>query len=208
MRYVRPGALARDLPREPSFAQGVGAPRGALPVPLAEPLRERPSARWIHAHVERPSLAEGEAARRIVELRRGDAEVHQRAVHLAEPEPVEHRARVAEVPVRDDDVAPRQPLARRLERRRILIEAHHPRARLQERERMPAAAERSVEDQLPRRSGEQRNRLLPEDGAVDELAHLRSILTFTAGAIAKVASSTLRKSARSPPPAALRMLPT
>src|SRR5260370_28380541 len=138
MRYVRRVDLARDLPREPLFAKRIEDPRERLLVPLVEPLRERPSARWIHAHVERPSLAEGEAARRIVELRRGDAEVHQRAVHLAEPEPVEHRARVAEVPVPDDDVSPRQPPARRRRRRRTLTEAHTPPPRPQDRDRMPA----------------------------------------------------------------------
>ena len=200
---------ARDPPREALFAEGVEDARQRLLVPLVEAFPQRPAPGRVHAHVERPAGAKRESAAGIVELRRGNPEIHQRAVDLGEAELIEHGARVAEIPVGDDDVAAGQPGPRRRQRSRVLVDGHHPRPGVQQRLRMSSSAQGPVEDDATGPGGEQRGHLALEHGLVDETDHLRIALTRATGAAtAEVASSTLRKSASSAPPAALRMLQT
>src|SRR5205823_12857222 len=98
---------ARDRTGESLLAERLEDPRQRLLVPLVETLAQGPSPRRIHPHVERSTRAEGEAARGIVELGRGDAQIDERTVHLGDTELIEQRAGIAEVAVRHDDVAPR-----------------------------------------------------------------------------------------------------
>src|SRR6202171_4030736 len=85
-----------------------------------------------------------------------------------------------------------------------------------QRSAVPAAAQGPVEDHLARRRREQRRRLAAQHGLVDELRHFRIILTRAGDTIAwcplaapaQVASSRLRNSISSDPPAALRMFDT
>src|SRR5256885_10651514 len=96
----RPVDGARDRTGEPLLAERLEDPRQRLRVPFVEPLAQGPSPRRIHPHVERSTCAEGEAARWIVELGRGDAQIDNCTVHLVVTELLEHRADIAKVPER------------------------------------------------------------------------------------------------------------
>ena len=100
----------------------------------------------VHAHVQRRIEAETEAARRVVQLRRADAQVEQHALQLRDAERREllaHRGkagmhqsqpRIDECRARGDGL-------------RVLVEGDQPAARRQpgeDRARMPAAAEGAV----------------------------------------------------------------
>ena len=64
-------------------------------VPCAQPLGR------VHAHIERRVVHVGKAALRLVELRRGDTEVKEHAVHGVDAETVKNGGRVAEVAVHE-----------------------------------------------------------------------------------------------------------
>src|SRR2546426_6416389 len=52
-------------------------------VRLLEPLERALAPRWVHAHVKRPVRPEAEAAPRVVELRRGHAQIEQHPIDTA-----------------------------------------------------------------------------------------------------------------------------
>src|SRR5690606_25093565 len=63
---------------------------------MLEPLPRRHAARRIHAHVQWAVLKEAESARRIVHLRRRDAEIEQQAVDTADAALVENPLELGE----------------------------------------------------------------------------------------------------------------
>src|SRR6185295_8439367 len=73
----------RDAAREALLAERRHDFRQLALIDLCEPLRGGDAASGIHAHVEGTVVREAEAARRIVELWRGDAEIEEGAVETA-----------------------------------------------------------------------------------------------------------------------------
>ena len=100
-----------------------------------------------HAHVERAVRGEREAAARVVELHRGDAEIEDDAVQPAHPvrrEQLGHVAKAALEHHQPGMVGGQLPGAR--DGGRIAIDGEHPRrAGLQDRAGVAAGAERGVE---------------------------------------------------------------
>ena len=115
--------------------------------------RRRLSASRIHAHVERPRRLVGEAARRVVELHRRDAEIGEDDVGAGEPFLRQHVRQAREVaaarrePIRAEPRRAQAGLgARQLDR--IDVETDQPAARLnafENRARVSAEAERAVD---------------------------------------------------------------
>ena len=68
-----------------------------LPAPRIDHIPRGERLLTVHAHIERRVLHIGEAALRMVELRRGNAEVEQDAVRTRKALPLEHAVDVAEV---------------------------------------------------------------------------------------------------------------
>ena len=147
---------------------------------VAEQLRgARRGASRAHAHVERRALPEGEAARRVVDLMRGDAKVEQDAVEAKVGDGGDGVDRgVVSLDRRRSGRARRRRRvrARLRERVRVAIDADdRARRRLEQRRRVPAAAERAVEDE--RGAAEQRRpprRRAPENGS--RCPRLRSLV--------------------------------
>ena len=135
----------------------------------------------VHAHIERRVLLIGKAARGIVELRRGNAEVKEHPVHAADAQLTQHVVERAEVGVyqRHAIHIVREPPLCRLDGSLVAIEGNEPSSRRQaadDLQRVARAAQRSVEVNAVRPDGErvqafvQQHRLV----AVVDLFHLRS----------------------------------
>ena len=80
------GARAHDLGGDAIgkalLTQGRDHVTNLIEARMCEPHGNWLAARRVHAHVERAVFAEAEAARGVVELRRGDAEIEQRAIAM------------------------------------------------------------------------------------------------------------------------------
>ena len=124
---------------------------------------ERPLA--LHAHVEGRVEAQREAARRLVELHRRNADVEHDAVHGVDAETLGDLVEIAEA--RLDELKP--PAGRSGERgagpngRRVAIERDHARAAVEQRARIAAGAERAVDVEAAGARIERLHRLLEQD---------------------------------------------
>ena len=111
-----------------------------------EKLRRGLAARGVHAHVQRGVVAEAEATRGVVDLRRAHAQVEQDALHLVDAQRRQFVRHVGEAGVAHGQARVAD-LGRRGHRLRVLVEGHQPAGRrqpLQDRPRMAAAAEGAV----------------------------------------------------------------
>ena len=132
-----------------------------------------------HAHVERALGREGEAARRLVELHRGDADVHRHAVdagdpgfgergdHLRKAPRVEHEARRL--------LAGLGPLASGGNGVGIAVESVDRRPALEDRAGVSAGAERGVDNEVAGPRVERGDHLVEEDGDVRRTHFLRPL---------------------------------
>ena len=114
---------------------------------LRQPLASREPAARVHAHVERRVVTEAEAARGVVELRRGDAEVEQDAVGANDAGAGRELGEAAEPPVQDAKARVTY-LSSRGHRLRIAIERQQPSRLSQPRQDQPgmsAPPERAVD---------------------------------------------------------------
>src|SRR6185437_7892890 len=73
----------RDAARKPFFSERGDHLANLVDARTSEPRGDRLTACRVHAHIERTVGPEAEAARRIVELRRGDTEVEQNTPAIA-----------------------------------------------------------------------------------------------------------------------------
>jgi hypothetical protein len=162
----------RDAAREPLFAE---LRDHLLQLPLVRmrhEIRGRRAMRGVHAHVERTVLGEAETARRIVELRRGDAEVEQHAAHRsAACMRCDHRAEPREIGA--DEFEPgfaREGSTTRGDGIGIPVEGEHGAVGadgLEQASRMSPASERAIDIQTTRRRSERfehlvdKHRLVP-----------------------------------------------
>ena len=135
------------------------------------------AARRVHPHVERTVVPKREAARCVVDLRRGDSEIEQNSVDLRERKST-------------DDVGQfRKPRAAENETglaygecksgglgRRIAVDAHEVAGGAEAREngpRMAAAAERRVDVGAVRPDRQRRHGFFEQDGDMDIVGHQR-----------------------------------
>ena len=140
----------RDAAREALLAVLEDRIREIALVGLGDEIGGGVAAAAIHAHVERLVALEAEAAPRLVELHRRDAEIGERAVDVGDPAAVELVADRAVVGVDQlDAIAPRRErVAGARQRVEIAVEADHPRgAGLEQRARVAAEPDRAVDEQ-------------------------------------------------------------
>jgi hypothetical protein len=118
---------------------------------LIEPLPRRHATRRIHAHVQWAVLQEAESARRIVDLRRGDAEIEEKAVDAGDASLVEDPLELREAGLHQLEpvVLPRSlEQAAGRDRIRIAVEREQAAARTECVENAPAvtaAPERAID---------------------------------------------------------------
>src|SRR5688572_252316 len=145
-----------------------------------EQRRCRLPARRIHPHVERPRPAVGEAARGIIDLRAGDADVGEDAVDALDPGLREHGRQRGEVVVEQLEVRADRGQRRlgALEVGRVEVDPDHAAARTDAPEqcgRMPAQADGAVDERLARLRVEHAQRRVEQHGDVAGVAfHLRT----------------------------------
>ena len=128
----------------------------------------------IHAHVERRILHVGEAARRRIDLWRGDTEVKENAVDCRNALRREDRRQIAKIIVHERHPARSgcEPHLRRRDRRFVLIdtdEAPCGRELCRNAPRMSRTAERAVHIGAFRHDGERRDRLGGENAHMMKL---------------------------------------
>ena len=118
-----------------------------------------------HAHIERRVEAQREAARRLVELHRRNADIEHDPVDRVDAETLGDLVEIAEA--RLHELKPT--VGRSLERfagpngRRIAIERDHPRATVKQRARIASAAERPVDVEAAGARLERLHRLLEQN---------------------------------------------
>src|SRR2546427_675646 len=92
----RSGRAGRAAPRMKFFTIAAEPLPDLGLVRLFEPLERAWALRRVHAHVERSVRPEAEAAPRVVELRRGHAQIEQHPIDTARAQRVERRLQFAE----------------------------------------------------------------------------------------------------------------
>ena len=126
-RLLRPGAYDRpgDARRVALLAVFIQNAFELALRPLIDDVPRAQTAGRVHAHVERSVVHIRKAALRLVELRRGNAEVEEHAVHGADAETVKNGGRVAEVAVHELHTVPKrgQPRAGARDRRFVAVDA-------------------------------------------------------------------------------------
>jgi hypothetical protein len=154
-----------------------------------EKLRSGLAAAGVHAHVQRRIEAKTEAARRLVDLRRTDAQIEQHAVHAGDAARLQTLAHRGEAGVLDREariVDALGPLQRRAHGLRVLVERHQPPAVRQPRQqhaRMPATTERAVDVGAVRVADQRVDRFVQQDGDVRTCAggHQKTKLLTASG---------------------------
>ena len=133
------------------------------------------AARRVHPHVQRTVVAKGKAARRVVDLRRGDSEIEQHAVDLRERKLGEdvgqfRKPRAAE---NESGIGLRE-LRRGRFGGRVAIDADETPRRAkpsEDRARVAAAAERGVDVDARGLDRQRRHGFVEKDGDMDSIGH-------------------------------------
>ena len=131
----------------------------------------------VHAHIERCILHIGEAALRRIDLRRGDAEIKENAVHLGYTLMREDVPQMTEVIVHKRDLTGcvRKTLTRCRNRQLVLIDADQVSLRgkfCRDPSRMPCASERTVHIDAIRTDAERLDRFLGQNAHVVKVTHI------------------------------------
>ena len=130
----------------------------------------------VHPHVQRPLGLKTETALRLVELRRAHPEIQQHPVATRLGQALGQAGK--RLPVQLQPAAkPFQAPGRGGQRPIVAVEPHQPpvrAARLEDRLRMSAAADRAIHVQPARRRLKRRERFLQQNRFVDEFGHKSS----------------------------------
>ncbi len=166
---------ARDAARLAFFAIGIEHIGNRLLVRRIEEIGGT-LALLAHAHVERAVGREGEAAMRLVELHRRDADIHHHAVDLRDPRcrhDVEHFGEAVRVQHEARRIFARfGPGAPGGDRIGIAIEGMDRRAAFEQRAGIAAGAEGGVDHDVARLRVERLDHLVEEDGDMRGAGHL------------------------------------